>query len=145
LFRRSASAACAVLCVAGAVLWSLPMLAVGLVALLRYGFGSLFVVGESVASALLRSTGADIAFTVGHLHHHPLRAAGEAACGLVISAGAASLVFRYRLATALLAGASAAEAWWFGMPLITVLLIPATLLALLLTVLHGPRTLTSRG
>ena len=36
-------------CLAAAVLWSVPILAAGLLALLRYSFGSLFVVGESVA------------------------------------------------------------------------------------------------
>ncbi len=48
------------------------MLASGMLALLRYGFGSLFVVGESVAAVLLRSTGADIAGTMQRLDH-PLR------------------------------------------------------------------------
>ena len=110
-----------------AVLWSLPMLASGLLALLRYGFGSLFVVGESVAEALLRSSGADIAGTVQRLHPSPLSSAAEAAGGLLLAAGSAGTVLRRPLAAAGLAALSAAEAWWYGMPMLTALLAPAAL------------------
>ncbi len=109
-----------------AVLWSLPMLASGLLALLRYGFGSLFVVGESVAQALLRSAGADIAGTVQRLHASPLLSASEAAAGLLLSAGSAGMALRRPLVAGLLAALSAGEAWWYGMPVITALLAPAT-------------------
>ncbi len=111
----------------GAVLWSLPMLASGLVALLRYGFGSLFVVGESVAEALLRSGGADIAGTVQRLHASPLLSASEAACGLLLSAGGAGTALRRPLVASLLAALSAGEAWWFGMPLVSAVLAPAVI------------------
>ena len=104
-----------------AVLWSLPVLASGLLALLRYGFGSLFVVGETVVEALLRSTGAGIAATVQRLHASPLLTAAEAAAGLLLAAGSAGLMQR-PLAAALLASLSAGEAWWFGMPIATMLL-----------------------
>jgi hypothetical protein len=110
-----------------AVLWSLPMLASGLLALLQYGFGSLFVVGESVAEALLRSTGADIAGTVQRLHASPLLNAAEAAAGLLLAAGCAGCVVRRPVPGALLAALSAGEAWWYGMPLITALLAPAAM------------------
>jgi hypothetical protein len=113
-----------------AVLWSLPMLASGLVALLRYGFGSLFVVGESVAEALLRSTGADIAGTVQRLHGSPLLNAGEATGGLLLAAGSAATVMRRPGPGAMLATLSAVEAWWYGMPIITALLAPAALLGI---------------
>ncbi len=111
----------------GAVLWCLPMLACGLLALLRYGFGSLFVVGESVAEALLSSAGADIAGTVQRLHVSPLLSAGEAAGGLLLSAGSAGMARHRPLAAACLAATSAAEAWWYGMPLITAVLVPAAI------------------
>ena len=110
-----------------AVLWSLPMLASGLLALLQYGFGSLFVVGESVAEALLRSSGADIAGTVQRLHASPLVSAAEAAVGLLLAAGSAATVRHRPLAGAGLAVLSAAEAWWYGMPLVTAVLAPAAL------------------
>ena len=103
------------------------MLASGLLALLRYGFGSLFVVGESVAQALLRSTGADIAGTVQRLDSSPLLSAAEAACGLLLAAGSAGLVLRRPLTAAGLAALSAGEAWWYGMPLIAAVLAPAAL------------------
>ena len=111
------------------MLWALPLLAAGLLSLLRYGFGSLFVVGESVASALLRSGGADIAGTVDRLHVAPLWGAMEAAAGLVLAAAAAKLAVRHGAAAAVLAACSAAEAYWFGMPIITALLAPAALAA----------------
>ena len=111
----------------GAVLWSLPMLASGLLALLRYGFGSLFVVGESVAEALLRSGGADIAGTVQRLHASPLLSASEAACGVLLSAAAAGTALRRPVVAGLLATLSAVEAWWYGMPLVTALLTPAAI------------------
>ena len=114
---------------AAAVLWSLPMLAAGLVALLRYGFGSLFVVGESVASALLRSTGADIAGTVSHLHADPVRGAVEAAFGLLLAAGAASVSLARPAGAAGLAMLSGVEAWWYGVPLISAVLAAAFLCA----------------
>ncbi len=109
------------------MLWSLPMLASGLLALLRYGFGSLFVVGESVAEALLRSAGADIAGTVQRLHASPMLSASEAAVGLLLSAGSAGLALDRPLLAAVLAGVSAAEAWWYGMPLATAVLAPAAI------------------
>ena len=113
-----------------AVLWSLPMLASGLLALLRYGFGSLFVVGESVAEALLRSGGADIAGTVQRLHVSPLLSAAEASAGLLLAAGSAGTALRQPLAAAGLAVLSAGEAWWYGMPVITALLAPAAICAI---------------
>ena len=106
------------------------MLASGLLALLRYGFGSLFVVGESVAEALLRSGGAGIAGTVQRLHASPLLSASEAAAGLLLSAGAAGTMLRQPLVAAVLAGSSAGEAWWYGMPLITALLAPAAIVGI---------------
>lgn len=109
------------------MLWSLPMLASGLVALLRYGFGSLFVVGESMAEALLRSAGADIAGTVQRLDASPLLSASEAAAGLLLSAGAAGTALRQPLLATLLAVLSAAEAWWYGMPVISAVLAPAAI------------------
>ena len=109
------------------MLWCLPMLASGLVALLRYGFGSLFVVGESIAEVLLSSAGADIAGTVERLHGAPLLSAAEAAGGLLLSAGSAGMARRRPLVAAGLALASAGEAFWYGMPLITALLIPAAI------------------
>ncbi len=116
---------------AGAVLWSLPMLAAGLVALLRYGFGSVFVIGESVAAALLRSAGADIAGTVTQLHVDPVGGALEAAGGLLLSAGAGRLAFRQPGLATLLAALSGAEAWWYGMPLASAVLAPAALCAII--------------
>ena len=116
---------------AAAVVWSLPMLAAGLVALLRYGFGSLFVVGESVASALLRSTGADIAGTLAHLHADPVRGAMEAAAGLLLAAGAGALALSRPVVAAGLAALSAAEGWWYGIPLVSALLVFAVLSAAL--------------
>lgn len=102
------------LCLAAAVLWSLPLLASALLALLRYGFGSLFVVGESMASALLRSSGADIAGTVQRLDIDPLRSAAEAGLGLVLAAAAAQAVQRQPAVAAGLAMLSGAEAWCYG-------------------------------
>ena len=96
-----------------AVLWCLPMLASGLLALLRYGFGSVFVIGESVAEALLSSAGADIAGTVQRLHASPLLSASEAAAGLLLSAAAAGLARDRPLAASSLAALSAGEAWWY--------------------------------
>lgn len=84
----------AALCLAAAVLWAVPILAAGLLALLRYGFGSLFVFGESVAVALLHGAGADIAGTLGRLQAHPWAGAGRAALGLALSAAAAVLAPR---------------------------------------------------
>jgi hypothetical protein len=125
--------------VAGAVLWSIPMLAAGLLALLRYGFGSLFVVGESVASVLLSSTGADIAGTLQRLHTTPLRSAAGAALGVVSSAGAASLSFREPLLAGGLALAAAAWAWWYGIPVAAAALLPAAVFALLAAVTSRSR------
>ncbi len=127
LARQAARLAAAGLALVSAVLWSLPMLASGLLALLRYGFGSLFVVGESVAEALLRSTGADIAGTVQRLHTSPLLNAAEAAAGLLLATGAAGTVLRHPVSGAVLAALSAGEAWWYGMPMITALLVPAAM------------------
>jgi hypothetical protein len=79
------------LCLAAAVLWSVPILAAGLLALLRYSFGSLFVVGESVAAALLHSTGADIAGTLERLQSHPWAGIARSALGLGLSLGAVAL------------------------------------------------------
>ena len=103
------------------------MLASGLLALLRYGFGSLFVVGESLAEALLRSAGADIAGTVQRLHVSPLLSALEAACGLLLSAGAAGAMLRRPGVAVPLAILSAAEGWWYGMPLVSALLCAAAI------------------
>ncbi len=118
----------------GAVLWSLPMLAAGLLALLRYGFGSLFVVGESVASALLSSSGADIAGTLQRLHADPLPGALEAACGLVASGAAASLAGSQPWAACVLAVAGAASAFWYGLPAATAILAAAAVFAALAAV-----------
>ena len=112
------------------MLWSLPMLASGLLALLRYGFGSLFVVGESVASALLRSSGADIAGTVQRLDADPLRSAAEAAFGLLLAAAASRVVQRQPALAAGLAAVSGAEAWWYGQPIGTVVLGCAAMAAI---------------
>ena len=109
------------------MLWSLPMLASGLVALLRYGFGSVFVIGESVAVALLRSSGADISGTLSRMEIHPLRAASQAACGLALSAAAASMAQSRPGAATVLATLSAAGAWWYGEPLAAMLLCLAAL------------------
>ncbi len=104
------------------MLWALPLLAAGLLALLRYGFGSLFVVGESVASVLLRSTGADIAGTVQRMQTDPLFSAMEAGAGLLLATVAASMARHQPGPAALLAAASGAEAWWYGMPVISAVL-----------------------
>jgi hypothetical protein len=98
------------LCLAAAVLWGVPILAAGLLALLRYSFGSLFVVGESVAAALLHSTGADIAGTLGRLQAHPWQGAARAALGLVLSLTACGFAPRRLPAAMLLAAAGAAWA-----------------------------------
>lgn len=90
-------------CFAAAVLWSVPILSTGLLALLRYSFGSLFVVGESVASALLHSTGADIAGTLQRLQAHPWDGAIRSGLGLGLSLGAFGLVPRRLVAAVLLA------------------------------------------
>ena len=123
--------AAAGLCLAAAVLWSLPLLAAGLLALLRYSFGSLFVVGESVASVLLRSTGADIAGTVQRLQTNPAQNAAEAGAGLVLATAAASLATGRPILAALLAAASGAEAWWYGMPVISAVLVSPVCLSLI--------------
>ena len=107
------------------------MLAAGLLALLRYGFGSLFVVGESVAAALLSSGGADIAGTLGRMQTDPLRGAAEAAAGLVASGAAASLARRAPLGTFGLALAGAGWAWWYGLPMAMVTALAAAVFALL--------------
>ncbi len=100
----------------------MPILAAGLLALLRYSFGSLFVVGESVAAALLHSTGADIAGTLQRLQDHPWRGMAHAALGLALSLGAAGLAFRRAAIAMGLAAASGVCAVTFGMS------VPATLL-----------------
>ncbi len=99
-----------------AVLWALPLMAAGLVALLRYGFGSLFVVGESVAEVLLRSAGADIAGTVGRMQTDPAGAALTAAAGLAPCIAAAAIVYRRPGVAVVLALASAGWGWWSGLP-----------------------------
>ena len=108
---------------AAAVLWSVPILAAGLLALLRYSFGSLFVVGESVAAALLHSTGADIAGTLGRLQAHPWAGAAQAGLGLALSLGAAGLAPR-RLPAAMLLAALGC-----GLALMLDYSVPAALLA----------------
>lgn len=108
-----------------AVLWSLPLLASALIALLRYGFGSLFVFGESVAVALLRGTGADIAGTVQRLDAGALPRAAEAAIGVLISGAAASVILRRPGLGAALAALAAVEAWWVGVPVAASLLAAA--------------------
>ena len=113
------------------MLWSLPLLASGLLALLRYGFGSLFVVGESIASILLSSTGADIAGTLQRLHVHPLRTAAEAALGLVMSAAGATSMARAPLPAAAAAFGAAAWAGWFGLSVAAAVLLPAAALGLI--------------
>ncbi len=106
------------------------MLASGLLALLRYGFGSLFLVGESVAAALLRSGGADIAGTVGRLAADPASSAAEAGAGLLLAAAAATLVMRRPGAASLLALGSAGEALWYGLPFAAAVLFPAAICAI---------------
>jgi hypothetical protein len=91
------------LCLAAAVLWSVPILAAGLLALLRYSFGSLFVVGESVAAALLHSTGADIAGTLERLQSHPWAGIARSALGLALSLGAVAVAPELLAAAILLA------------------------------------------
>jgi hypothetical protein len=98
-------------------------LASGLLALLRYGFGSLFVVGESVAVVLLQSAGADVAGAVQRLHTNPAGGAVEAGCGLLLATAAAAMTALQPSMAALLAAASAAEAWWYGLPLISAVLV----------------------
>ena len=112
------------------MLWCLPLLASGLLALLRYGFGSLFVVGESVAAALLRSGGADIAGTVARLDADPALSAAEAGCGLLLAAAAAGLASHRPGAASLLALGSAGEAMWYGLPVAAALLFPAAVCAI---------------
>jgi hypothetical protein len=99
-----------------------PILAAGLLALFRYSFGSLFVVGESVAEALLHSTGADIAGTMQRLQNDPWRGMAHAALGLALSLGAAGLAFRRAALAMGLAAASGTCALTFGMT------VPAALL-----------------
>ena len=118
------------LCLAGATLWCLPLLASGLLALLRYGFGSLFVVGESAAAALLRSGGADIAGAIGRLAADPALSAAEAGGGLVLAAAAAALVMQRPRTASLLALGSAAEALWYGLPFAAAMLFPAAICAI---------------
>jgi len=106
------------LCLAAAMLWSVPILAAGLLALLRYSFGSLFVVGESVAAALLHSTGADFAGTLRRLQADPWPGIARAGLGLVLSLGAVALAPRKLLAAMALAllGAGWALAQDFTVP-----------------------------
>ena len=104
------------------MLWAVPILAAGLLALLRYSFGSLFVVGESVAAALLGSTGADIAGTMQRLQAHPWRGIAPAALGLALSLGGAGLAFRQAALAMGLAAASGACGLVAGMT------VPAALL-----------------
>ena len=116
------------------MLWSLPLLASGLLALLRYGFGSLFVVGESVAAVLLRSAGADIAVTrcSNWMRTHPWWTAAEAATSASWSwpQPPSSLVQRRPAVAAGLAAISGAEAWWFGQPFGTAVLASAAIAAI---------------
>ncbi len=112
------------------MLWCLPLLASGLLALLRYGFGSLFVVGESLASALLRSGGADIAGTVQRLNADPALSALEAGGGLLLAASAAGLATHNPGVASLLALGSASEALWYGLPLAAAVLVPAAICAI---------------
>ena len=107
------------------------MLAAGLLTLLRYGFGSLFVVGESVAAALLSSSGADIAGTLQRMHSDPLQGAAEAAAGLVASGAAASLARPAPWVAFALALAGAGWAWWYGLPMAVVTAAAAAAFALL--------------
>jgi len=111
------------LCLAAAVLWSVPILAAGLLALLRYSFGSLFVVGESVAAALLHSTGADIAGTMDRLQSHPWEGIARAGLGLALSLGAMAL------APELLPAAIGAALLGAGWALAQDFTVPAALLA----------------
>jgi hypothetical protein len=111
------------LSLAAAVLWSVPILAAGLLALFRYSFGSLFVIGESVAAALLHSTGADIAGTMQRLQAHPWEGAARSGLGLAASLAAAALAPR-RLPAAMLLSAAGA-----GWALAADFTVPAALLA----------------
>ena len=99
------------------------MLAAGLVALLRYSFGSLFVVGESVAASLLGTADADIAGTMQRLQAHPFLGLLKYGTGLGLALGAASLAFQRTIPASLLAGASAGWAWQCGMPIAAGLLL----------------------
>ncbi len=112
------------------MLWCLPLFASGLLALLRYGFGSLFVVGESVAAALLRSGGADIAGAITRLEADPASSALEAGGGLLLAAAAAGLATRRPGAASLLALGSAGGAVWYGLPAAAALLLPAAICAI---------------
>jgi hypothetical protein len=111
------------LCLAAAVLWSIPILAAGLLALLRYSFGSLFVVGESVAAALLHSTGADIAGTMERLQSQPWAGIARSGLGLALSLGAVVA------APELLPGAALLAALGAGWALAQDFTVPAALLA----------------
>jgi hypothetical protein len=99
------------------------MLAAGLVALLRYSFGSLFVVGESVAASLLGTADADIEGTMQRLQAHPLLGLLQYGAGLALALAAASLAFERTVLACALAGASAAWAWQCGMSVAAVLLL----------------------
>ena len=94
-----------------------------MLALLRYSFGSLFVVGESVAAALLGGTGADIAGTMQRLQTHPWQGAARATLGLGSSLAAAGLAPR-RVPVAMLFAAASA-----GWALAADFTVPAALLA----------------
>lgn len=115
---------------AAAVLWSLPILAAGLVALLRYGFGSLFVVGESVAALLLGSTGADVADALQRLQDDPFGGLATAGLGLALALGAAGLAWRNLPVALTLAAASAGWAWRCDMPWAAVALMPGCVVGL---------------
>jgi hypothetical protein len=128
--RRVTAVTLALSSLAAAVLWALPILAFALLSLLRYSFGSLFVVGESVASALLRSTGADIAGTLQRMEAHPWSGVFSEGCGLVLCVGAAALAFDKISVATLMAVGSAAWAWHSGLPLAAVALVPACLAGL---------------
>ena len=106
------------LCVAAALFWSVPILTAGLLALLRYSFGSLFVVGESVAAALLHSTGTDVTGALARLQSDPWPGIARSGFGLALSLGAVALAPLLLPASMLLAilGAGWAVAQDFTVP-----------------------------
>ena len=125
------------LCLGAATLWSIPILAAGLLALLRYSFGSLFVVGESVAATLLHSTGADIAGTVQRLQNHPWEGIFRSALGVGLSAAAA--ITRPPAALLLVAGALA---WSVALGFVLPAVLLATALGIGTIALVAPKPLT---
>lgn len=107
-------------------------------ALLRYSFGSLFVVGESVAVALVGGAGADVAGTMQRLQAHPLAAVVTALPGLATAMAAVGLAWRAALPATALACLSAGLAWWADTPLTLAVLLPGCVAGMAACVLAEP-------